>query len=728
MPPPDVGEVAAPKGRRIAVAGNPNSGKTAVFNALTGLRYRVGNYPGVTVEKREGVLPRSDITLVDLPGTYALSARSPDEEITRDVLLGRIAGSRRPEGLLIVVDAANLERNLFLASQLLDFGMPAVIACNMVDVAAERGVHVDVERLAEALGVPVIATVATTGEGIATLRQTLIAMDGRRPPPRVWRLPDVFEASVQRVARVMAESGATPAYAALGGALLWITDYLSGEPAARRSAERYLTRLSAEHGAELREAAVLVDAAQQDPAAAVIEARYAWISGVAQAVVREGSSRGAPSGRETPTDRIDRVLTHRVFGLAIFAAVMMLLFLAIFSGAEPLMGLIEAGQEALADRVGPMVSAGALRSLVTDGVITGVGAVLVFFPQICILFLCLAILEDSGYMARAAFLMDRLMSRFGLHGRSFIPLLSSYACAIPGIMATRTIENRRDRYTTILIAPLMSCSARLPVYLTVIGALFGERLGWKVASMFGLYALGTGVALLLATLFKKTLFAGPRPTFIMELPPYHLPRPWPIVRAMWDRSKAFLTKAGTIIFTASIVVWALSYFPEPQPVSTPAGELQASPDVPHVGPTERLHDSYLARMGKALEPVLEPLGYDWRIGTALLSSFIAREVFVSTLGITLAVDGQEEGATSLREGLAAAVWPDGRPLITPAVGVGLLVFYVFGCQCISTLAVARRETRSWRWPMFMFAYMTCLAYLGALVVYQVGSRLPLGGS
>lgn len=728
MPPPDVGEAAVPNGRRIAVAGNPNSGKTAVFNALTGLRYRVGNYPGVTVEKREGAIPHSDITLVDLPGTYALSARSPDEEITRDVLLGRIAGTRRPEGLLIVVDAANLERNLYLASQLLDFGMPAVIACNMVDVAAERGLRVDAERLAKALGVPVISTVATTGEGIATLRQTLIAMDGRRPPPRVWILPDVFETAVQRVARVMAESGATPAYAALGGALLWITDYLSGEPAARRSAERYLTRLSAEHAAELREAAVLVDATQQDPAATVIEARYAWISGVAQAAVRQGSSLGAPSGRETPTDRLDRVLTHRVFGLAIFAAVMLLLFLAIFSGAEPLMGLIEVGQEALADWVAPMVSAGALRSMVTDGVITGVGAVLVFFPQICILFLCLAILEDSGYMARAAFLMDRLMSRFGLHGRSFIPLLSSYACAIPGIMATRTIENRRDRYTTILIAPLMSCSARLPVYLTVIGALFGERLGWKVASMFGLYALGTGVALLLATLFKKTLFAGPKPTFIMELPPYHLPRPWPIVRAMWDRSKAFLTKAGTIIFTASIVVWALSYFPESPPVTTPAGALPASPDWAYASPTERLHDSYLARMGKALEPVLEPLGYDWRIGTALLSSFIAREVFVSTLGITLAVDGEGEGTTSLREGLAAAVWPDGRPLITPAVGVGLLVFYVFGCQCISTLAVVRREARSWRWPLFMFGYMTCLAYLGAMIVYQVGSRLHLGGS
>jgi len=725
MPPSDLGEAVPPDGRRIAVAGNPNSGKTAIFNALTGLRHKVGNYPGVTVEKREGRLHDTDITLVDLPGTYALSARSPDEEIARDVLLGRIPGGRHPEGLLIVVDAANLERNLYLASQLLDFGMPAVVACNMVDVAAERGLQVDCRKLSSVLGVPVIPTVATTGQGVAQLRRVLLDLNGRRPRPRAWRLSEDFEAAVERAARVMAESGATPAYAAPGGALLWITDYLSGEPRARRSAERYLARLSEEHAAVLRESAAAVAAIQHDPAAAVIEARYAWISSVARDVVRAAAD--DPAARESWTDRLDRVLTHRVFGMGIFATLMLLLFLAIFSGAEPLMGLIESGQEAITEWVGPMIPSGAWRSLVTDGVITGVGAVLVFFPQICILFLCLAILEDSGYMARAAFLMDRVMSRFGLHGRSFIPLLSSYACAIPGIMATRTIENRRDRYATILIAPLMSCSARLPVYLTVIGALFGDRLGPKVAVMFGLYALGTGVALLAAVVFKKTLLAGPTPTFIMELPAYHLPRPWPILRVMWDRSKSFLTKAGTIIFTASIVIWALSYFPESATqaaVPTAGGGDQSF--APHAAEADHLHDSYLARMGKAIEPALKPLGYDWRISTALLSSLIAREVFVSTLGIALAV-AEDDAGEGLRAGLAAATWPDGRPLITPAVAVSLLVFYVFACQCVSTLAVVRRETQSWRWPLFMFAYMTTLAYLSALAVYQIGSSGWIGG-
>ncbi len=725
MPPPDLGEAVAPDGRRVAVAGNPNSGKTAIFNALTGLRHKVGNYPGVTVEKREGRLNGTEITLVDLPGTYALSARSPDEEIARDVLLGRIPGGRRPEGLLIVVDAANLERNLYLASQLLDFGMPAVVACNMVDVAAERGLQVDCQKLSSVLGVPVIPTVATTGQGIARLREALLDLNGCRPLPRAWRLSEDFEAAVARASRVMAESGATPAFAAPGGALLWITDYLSGEPRARRSAERYLARLSEEHAAVLRESAAAVAAIQHDPAAAVIEARYAWISSVARTVVREVAP-GDPAVRESWTDRLDRVLTHRVFGMGIFAVLMLLLFLAIFSGAEPLMGLIESGQETITEWVGPMIPAGPWRSLVTDGVITGVGAVIVFFPQICILFLCLAILEDSGYMARAAFLMDRVMSRFGLHGRSFIPLLSSYACAIPGIMATRTIENRRDRYATILIAPLMSCSARLPIYLTVIGALFGDRLGPKVAVMFGLYALGTSVALLAAVVFKRTLLAGPTPTFIMELPAYHLPRPWPILRAMWDRSKSFLTKAGTIIFTASIVIWALSYFPESTTDASRilAGASDQGPADQPAG-VDHLHDSYLARMGKTIEPALRPLGYDWRISTALLSSLIAREVFVSTLGITLAVEG--DAGEGLRAGLAAATWPDGRPLITPAVAVSLLVFYVFACQCISTLAVVRRETQSWRWPLFMFAYMTALAYLGALAVYQIGSRWPVGG-
>ncbi len=435
-----------------------------------------------------------------------------------------------------------------------------------------------------------------------------------------------------------------------------------------------------------------------------------------------------------PADRIDRILTHRIFGLLIFGGVMFALFLGIFSGAEPLMDLIEQGQRALSDGVGAQLSEGPLRSLLTDGIITGVGAVVVFFPQICILFLFLSILEDSGYMARAAFLMDRLMSRVGLHGKSFIPLLSSYACAIPGILATRTIENRRDRFTTILVAPLMSCSARLPIYIIVIGAVFGEHVWLKAGVMFGLYVLGTAVALGVALLLKKTLFAGPKPTFILELPPYHMPQPMVILRTMWDRSKLFLTGAGTTIFAVSVVIWALSYFPRLDEADRSEASQAAIANVSEgdgvtrdsLIASQQLRHSYLGRLGRGLEPAIEPLGFDWRIGVGILSSFLAREVFVSTMGITFSLGEADESSPALQKQFATARWPDGRRVLTPLVGVGLMVFYVLACQCVSTLAVVRREMGSWRWPALMFSYMTVLAYLASLAVYQVGSRLGWG--
>lgn len=733
------GGVRSVKIRRVAVAGNPNSGKTTVFNALTGLRLKVGNYPGVTVEKREGVLADTDVRLLDLPGTYGLSARSPDEVIARDVLLGRIEGTERPDGVLLVIDAGNLERNLYLASQILDFGMPVVIACNMMDVAAKAGRHIDCAALSSELGVPVIPTVAVTGVGMDRLRSVIADLGCHVPRARPWRLARQFEDGVAVAAEAMTHSGATPAYAARGAALLWLTDYLSGEASARRSAEQYLAKLPAVDADRLRAAAEVVVEACPDAAGDAIEARYAWISRVARRAAGShdsGHSSGA-SGAESLTDRVDRVLTHRVFGLAIFAGVMLVLFLAVFSWAEPLMDLIESGQEVLSGFVVSRLAPGAFRSLLADGVIAGVGAVVVFFPQICVLFLCLAVFEDSGYMARAAFLIDRLMSRVGLHGTSFIPLLSAYACAIPAIMATRTIANRRDRFTTILVAPLMSCSARLPVYLTIISAVFGGRIWLKAGMMFGLYVLGTGAALVMALILKKTLFAGPRPAFIMELPPYHLPRVGVIFRTMWERSRVFLTNAGTIIFAASIVVWALSYFPRLDASELPpdvraqlaaVGGEAGDASRENVLAGARLHHSAIGRLGRAIEPIIRPLGYDWRIGTGLLSSFMAREVFVSTMGITFAVGEVDEESPALREKLAAATWPDGRRVLTPLVGVGLLVFYVLACQCVGTLAVVKRETQSWRWPAFLFGYMTVLAYVGALLVYQVGTALGLGGT
>ncbi|GJQ26255.1 MAG: ferrous iron transport protein B [Phycisphaerae bacterium] len=723
---------------RIAVAGNPNSGKTTVFNNLTGLRAKVGNYPGVTVEKREGFLRGTPHSLLDLPGTYSLSARSPDEELARDVLLGRVPGTTRPDAVLLVIDASNLERNLYLASQVLEFGMPVVIACNMMDAAAARGQFIDCAALSRELGVPVIGTVAATGEGLDAVRDALLrARSLPPPPPRSWKLPEPMEEAARDAAAVMEASGVVPARSVRGGAVLWLMDYLAGDAASRRSAERFLTRLQPAHAKALRGAADRLLEAMADSAAAAVEARYEWISGVAARVVRQRSPQdrhdfGPTSAREpteTLTDRIDRILTHRVLGLGFFAGVMFLLFLSIFSWAEPLMGLIEAGQGALAAFVTDRMTDGPLRSLLTDGVIAGVGAVVIFFPQICILFFCLALLEDSGYMARAAFLMDRLMSRVGLHGKSFIPLLSSYACAIPGIMATRTIEDRRDRFTTILIAPLMSCSARLPVYIILIAAVFGDRIWLKAGVMFGLYALGTVTAMLLALLFKKTLFAGPRPAFILELPSYHVPRVGALLRSTWDRSKLFLTNAGTVIFCVSVIVWALSYFPHyaeselPPDARTRIAAASDNAAREQILAAEQLKASYIGHLGHLIEPAIAPLGYDWRLGIGLLSSFMAREVFVSVMGITFAVGESDESSVDLRRQLQAAAWPDGRLVLTAPAGVGLMVFYVFACQCISTLAVVKKETQSWRWPIFMFAYMSVLAYAAALAVYQIGSRL-----
>lgn len=758
----------------IAVAGNPNSGKTSVFNRLSGLRHKVGNYPGVTVEKREGILVGTDAILLDLPGTYSLSARSPDEEIARDVLLGRVQGVKRPDAVLLVIDAANLERNLYLASQILEFGAPVVIACNMMDVAQRRGVGPDCAALSAELGVPVIPTVASEGEGISELRTALATLKPGEPPGRPWRLPDAFEASIETIAEVMRQSGAVPACAVRGGALLWLSDYLSGERRSVQSAERFLSRLTDDQAATLRSAAESVAERVDDPAETVIERRYAWISQVAARALAQRSEVPEESGQagiapvghrcgsevgnrdrqgdlsrveqgqrdrrggivqhKSTTDRIDEVLTHRVFGMVIFAGVMFVLFLSIFSWAQPVMDGIEAGQTALAGWVGPLLPAGPLRSLVTDGIISGVGAVVVFFPQICILFLFLSILEDSGYMARAAFLMDRLMSRVGLHGKSFIPLLSCYACAIPGILATRTIEHRRDRLTTIMVAPFMSCSARLPVYIIVIAAVFGDRTWLEAGVMFGMYALGTVTALVAALVFKKTLFAGPRPTFIMELPPYHVPQAGAIVRNTWDRSKLFLTSAGTTIFAVCVVIWAMSYFPRLSEgdlsaesraaiARLDAGDAQGRENIIE---GERLRRSYLGRLGHLMEPAIRPLGFDWRIGTGVLSSFLAREVFVSTMGITFSVGEADETSRDLRQKLAGAKWPNGRTVLTPLVGVVLMVFYVLACQCVSTLAVVRKETGSWRWPALMFAYMTVLAYVASLALYQIGSRLGWG--
>ncbi|HTE20779.1 MAG TPA: ferrous iron transport protein B, partial [Armatimonadota bacterium] len=544
---------AGVKLRYVALAGNPNCGKTTLFNALTGLRHRVGNYAGVTVERKEGHIGGTDLTLLDLPGTYSLTARSPDEEVARDVLLGRYPPV--PELVVVVVDASNLERNLYLATQVIDLGLPVILCLNMIDVAERVGLDVDIPALERELGVPVIPTVASKGRGLPELKARL---QGRPPalPVRRWQLPPEMKAEVVELAHVLVEERQCPPEGAFFVALQLLsqpaapTSEAAADPAAQHPRVRAL----------LDRAFQRFEAADIDPQSAPVEGRYDWIKTVCDRVTRQG---------EIPVtwgDRFDHFATHKVWGFVLFFVLMGLMFQGIFTWSQTPMGWIETGLTALGDWVGGRLPEGDLRSLVVDGVIAGVGGVLIFMPQILFLFFFLGLLEDTGYMARAAFVMDRVMSKVGLHGKSFIPMLSSFACAIPGIMATRTIENKRDRMVTILVSPLMSCSARIPVYTLLVAGFIPTTRLWGFLSlpavvMVSMYIIGLVAALCMAALFKKTLFKGEAPLFLMELPPYKLPSPRTVLLQTWQRGSVFLKRAGTVILAISIILWAMMKFP-----------------------------------------------------------------------------------------------------------------------------------------------------------------------
>ncbi|NBS13615.1 MAG: ferrous iron transport protein B [Verrucomicrobia bacterium] len=673
--------------RWIAVIGNPNAGKSTLFNALTGLRQRVGNYPGVTVEKRTGTaytLHGEAVELIDLPGMYSLSPRSPDEEIALQVLQGKATGLPRPDAVLCVVDASNLERNLFLVTQVMELGLPVLVALNMVDVAEARGVRIHPDQLEQKIGVKFIPTQAHRGKGLVELRAAL----GQRMSQageRKWTMPAPLAAAVGQIAAAWRE--AQPAeIRAEGKALELLAGSGEGPEGARKLALAWRERFSKE---------------AYDWAAAVAGARFTYLRDVLhQAGVGQG-------WREVGwTDRIDTLVLHPVAGWGVLAGMMMALFVSIFSIASYPMEWIDSGFSALGQLVLTRMPAGIFRDLLVDGVLAGVGGVVIFLPQILILFFFLGLLEDSGYLARAAFLLDRVMHRVGLSGKSFIPLLSSYACAIPGIMATRTVEDPKDRLTTILVAPLMSCSARIPVYTTLLAAAVPAALFpvWgKATALLGLYALGTGTAFALAWLFRKKMLGGGSPPLILELPPYRMPALRNVLLRMWERALIFLRRAGTVILALSILLWFLSNFPS------------SSDDA-----SERLAGSFAGQLGHWLEPVIRPLGFDWRIGIGLIASLAAREVFVSTMSIVYHVGGEEEG---LVQAMRGAVWPDGSIIYTPATCVALLIFYVYALQCLSTVAVAKRETGGWKWPAFMMAYMTGLAYLGAWLVQVIARFL-----
>ena len=713
--------------RVIAVIGNPNTGKSTLFNALTGLRQKTANYPGVTVERHTGhiTLSGQKVTLVDLPGAYSIAAQSPDEMVAIDVLLGHVEDLPRPRAILAVVDATNLRRNLFLVTQLAELGLPMVIGLNMTDLAAAKGIEVDIAALGEGLGAQVVALSAARGIGLDDLRAALArAIDAPLPPPlRV--LPTVNEAAADLWQRLRAAGSHLSEYE-IERALI------DAHGAAER---RFELSAGATFHAEMLDLRARLSAGSS-LAAMEATARY----GLINALIAKVERRQPP--RVTVSDRIDSVTNHPVIGSVLFLLVMAAVFQAVFSWAAPLMDLIDGWASSLGELVRAALPPGAISSLLVDGVIAGVGGVVIFLPQIMILFAFIIVLEDSGYMPRVAFMVDRLMRSVGLSGQSFIPMLSSFACAVPGIMATRVIPERRDRIATILAAPFMTCSARLPIYALLIGAFIPDRhyLGGLInlqgMVLLGLYLLGIVGGIFTALLLKRTALSGPTPTFMIELPPYRLPNLWSVAIRLAERGRIFLVRAGTVIFSVAVLVWALVYFPRPADVAAPyEAERAALASLPDSAVRDRqielldnrlasawLEQSWLGRAGHFVAPAFAPLGWDWKVSAAVIAGFPAREVVIAVLSTIYSVGDQGEATDSaLRTQLKRATWPDGSSIYTLPMVVGLLIFYAFCLQCAATLAVIYRETNSLGWPVFAWLYMTGLGYTGALLAYQLGS-------
>jgi len=646
----------------LALVGNPNAGKTTLFNALTGLRAKTANFPGTTVERKVGRLHvgGQQIVVIDLPGLYSLDSTSPDEKLAADALQGKLEHTA-PDAALVVVDATNLERNLFLVSQLLDLDCPVIVALNMMDMARRDGIRIDLKKLRAELGCVVMPISARNGTGIEELKQEIARLvSGAMPESVAHSKPDCGNCT-----------GCT------------------------------------------------------------FQARYEWTEQISTKVMDAELAR-----RSAWTEKIDDLVTHPIFGVVVFQLVMIVIFALIFWAAKIPMDLIDHLFATVGTRVTALLPAGDLESLVVNGVIAGVGGILVFLPQICILFFALSLLEDTGYLARAAFVMDKVMRRFGLPGKAFVPMLSAHACAIPAIMSTRVIENPRDRLVTILITPLMTCSARIPVYAMVTALIFPDS-PLKAALIFtSAYAIGILAALGCALLFKHTILPGGSKPLMIELPPYRLPGLRTALLHTFDRAKIFVKQAGTIILVISLALWALSHYPKSAPPVTAialqvqAGQLEKTGEpakadalraaANRLTAQSSLQNSFAGKIGHVIEPAIAPLGYDWQIGIGIVSSFAAREVIVSTLAIVYGVgeDAADHNRKSLYDTLRQARRTDGSPVFTAATCLSLLVFYILAAQCLSTQAVVRRETNSWKWPLFQIVYMSGLAYVAALVVYQ----------
>ena len=723
---------------RVVILGNPNTGKSTVFNALSGIKQKTGNYAGVTVEKRVGSfsVDQSKFELVDLPGTYSLAPHSPDEMVSVNVLLGK--SHPAPDVIVCIVDASNVERNLFLVSQILELEQPTVVALNMIDVARQNGQEIDEQQLSAILGVPVVPIHAKRGDGIDTLKSEIAKAPITESISRHDPFRDEIAERIDRLEKTCPSDCKLRRFALTR--MLFDTDGFMTDQMRDQIDDQLFEALQSEQRG-LKASGAFAESESN--------ARYGWIQSHLSKIVSDANPES-----KTLTDKFDRWLTHPILGLVIAAAVMVLTFQIVFLAAEPASAGIDWLTSVATNIVDQLFIAttgaadGAFHSLLVNGVIAGVGGVLVFLPQIMLLFLILAILEDSGYLARLAFLTDKYLSKIGLSGVTLIPLLSSFACAIPGIMGTRVIKNERERLITILIAPLMSCSARLPVYTLMIAAFvpatayFG--LGLQGLVMFAMYLVGIVVAICVAWILKKTMLKTGSSTFVMELPSYKIPSLKNIWLKMFQGGWAFVKDAGTIIVAATIVIWAAAYFPHSS-ASLPAGLLdqqssleqqvaQLEEDAPQLEEVQgqldsvnhqiafhHLQNSYLARAGRLVEPVVKPLGWDWRIGSAAIASFPAREVIVSTMGVLFGLgDEVDEESNSLKDSIKNATWDNSdRKLFTLPVALSIMIFFALCAQCSSTLAVIKRETNSWRWPLFTFAYMTILAYLGALMVFQV---------
>lgn len=722
----------------VALVGNPNTGKSTLFNRLTGLRQHIANYPGITVEKKSGLLRTDgiDLDLLDLPGCYSLTAVSNDERVVMDVLGGR-RGLQKPDLLVFVLDATNLKRNLLLVSQCAELGIPAVIALNQCDAAKRNGIRIDVNLLAKRLGVPVVETIATRGSGLVELKQAIVsALDAPSALPKIhW--PDCIThgCGLLRAGLQSADSNDLTQAEALR--VLFDRDSVFASGVSDKACVKKL--LDAAHS-EIRESGLNPGSAE-----AVIHYRHleSLLDGVLEA--------SGPIARSH--DSIDALLLNRVWGTLIFLGVMYVVFQSLYSWAGPLMDLIDAGTSAMQDFVRPLLSTTpALQSLLCDGIIAGVGGVLIFLPQILILFFFIALLEDTGYMARAAFLVDKLFSWCGLNGRSFVPLLSSYACAIPGVMATRTLSDPKARLTTILMAPFMSCSARLPVYILLIGTFIEPLYGPLVAGavLFAMHFVGLALALPLAWVLTRFFLKIKTQPFILEMPDYRVPTLRNISHRMWERGREFVLRAGTVILAFSILIWALLYFPRSPDVkektsqaflselagSHSAAEIQSALENPdsdissaltHRIDSAYIEQSYLGRFGKAVQPIFDPAGFDWKITVGVLSSFPAREVIIATIGIIYNLGADvDEGSDDLRSVLQNEKWTSGprmgEPVYTLPVVLGIMVFFALCMQCGATVAIIAREL-NWRWAAFSFFGMTTLAWVTAVLIYQISKLL-----